>query len=135
MTRYLLDSHVWLWVVTRPAYMSKAANAAIAAPDAQVFISVATPWELLIKHEKSPIPGAVALLNKGSSGLRRALRPSKPRLLDIKLEDASLAPRLKLAQADPFDRMIVAQAVRRSLVVITSDSKMLSFPDLEFVAT
>jgi PIN domain nuclease of toxin-antitoxin system len=132
---YLLDSHVWLWALCRPHFLSPNSRELLGNPRRSVFVRVATPWELLIKHAKRPLSEAASIFDAGVSGIQLALDAANISVLGISLEDAALAPRLPLQQADPFDRMIVAQAQLRRLAVITSDRAMMRYPKVDFIAS
>ena len=76
-------------------------------------MSVATPWELEIKRRA----GKLVLDERAWTEPRLAAF----RLLPIEFEDALAAARLPLHHRDPFDRMIIAQALRRQLTIVTTD--------------
>jgi PIN domain nuclease of toxin-antitoxin system len=117
-----------------PERLSAEATSLLGDLDHRVCLSVVSPWELSIKHLRRPVPGFSKVLDGGPSSILIALNAANIDLIGISLEDAILAPRLPLPQADPFDRVIVAQAMTRRLTLITSDTKILRFPDVESVS-
>ena len=118
--RLLLDSHVFVWTKAEPAHLSQEARAAIIDPDNDVFVSIASPWELWIKHAKKPIPGFGSVLDS-ASGFAAAMRESRIALLDITLDHVAAAIALAAIHRDSFDRMIIAQAIIEKLTIVTAD--------------
>ncbi|HEY8040159.1 MAG TPA: type II toxin-antitoxin system VapC family toxin [Polyangiaceae bacterium] len=108
----LLDTHVVLWWRADAERIAPAVRGAIATADA-VFVSVASAWEIAIKQAlgKVRLPESFA---KGvdSSGFAR---------LTITFEHAAAAARLPRHHADPFDRMLIAQAIAEGLRLVTAD--------------
>jgi PIN domain nuclease of toxin-antitoxin system len=119
--RILLDSHVFIWAKSAPENLSSEVRAAIIDPDNEVFVSIASAWELWIKHAKKPISVLGPVLNAGASGFLNAASESGIAMLEITLQDAVVAARLPLFHRDPFDRMLIAQATRERLTLVTRD--------------
>lgn len=116
--RLLLDSHAFLWTKAASKNLGSAARAAIVDPDNEVFVSVASAWELWIKHFKRPI---APMLDGGPPAFVMAARESQILLLDMTLEHAAVAARLPMHHRDPFDRMLIAQAIHENLTLVTHD--------------
>lgn len=113
----LLDSSVFLWWMEGGETLSPSIIASIAAADERVAISVATVWELEIKHRSGKLDLPVdAWDDLGAFDL-----------LEIDHSDALAAARLPLHHRDPFDRMIIAQAIRRGLTIVTSDASFAAY--------
>src|SRR5262245_39954091 len=72
LMRILLESHVFVWAKCAPELLSDRARTAIIDPDNGVFVSVASAWELWIKHARKSIPGFGSVLASGSSFLAAA---------------------------------------------------------------
>lgn len=116
----LLDTHVTLWVTDDNPRLGQQARTRITAAD-RVHISAATVWELTIK----------AMLGKLTvpDRLSDRLEEQGLTLLDITARDAEgIGNYPELVRHDPFDRLIVAQAERTGLEVLTADTVLL---DLE----
>jgi PIN domain nuclease of toxin-antitoxin system len=115
--RLLLDTHVLIWwrASDRPA-ISTAAYDAIADPASEVFVSVASVWEIAIKRAlgKLHAPGSLTQAI-GAVGFRE---------LPIAALHAEQAGGLPLHHTDPFDRMLVAQAQAEGLTVVTRDANI-----------
>ncbi len=108
----LLDSHAAGWWLTGDPRLSAAAATAIEGHRGDLCISAASVWELEIKRAIGKFDG-VALLD--------ALAGSAVGILDMTAGDAQAAAHLPPHHADPFDRMIVAQAIERGLPLVTAD--------------
>lgn len=116
----LLDTHVAVWWADDPSVIHAEAAAAIADPANTVWLSSASAWELAIKVRAGKISiDVVKLVDQ--------LTRNGIRLLGIGIDDAIDAGSLDWAHRDPFDRMIVAQARRLGLLVITRDAAIQTF--------
>jgi PIN domain nuclease of toxin-antitoxin system len=115
--RLLLDTCVLLWMVGDPTQLSEAAHAALTAPDAELYISAISAFEIAIKHRK----GKLALPLPPREWCRQVIASYALRELPVTTEIAALAPDVAVSHADPCDRMIVATAQIHGLRVVTSD--------------
>ena len=112
----LLDTHAFLWWLGGNRRMSGSARRAV--DDANtVFVSAASAWEIATKHRigKLPQAGAVALDVTGSiagQGFEE---------LAITVDDAARAGRLPGTHRDPFDRVLIAQALARDIAIVSVD--------------
>jgi PIN domain nuclease of toxin-antitoxin system len=116
----LLDTHTLLWLVSTPSDVDASALAVIADPNTSVWVTAASAWEIAIKTRLGRIDGE-ALLSAWSDIMVDMSTTELP----IEAPDAILAGRLPWDHKDPFDRVIVAQALRRNLTIATRDSKIL----------
>ena len=103
----LLDTHVLLWAADNNPSLSPAARAAITDGHNIVFVSAATAWEIAIKK-------ALGKLRAPTDSYFKELRRHRFTPLDITTEHALTVESLPPHHADPFDRMLVAQAKSRS---------------------
>lgn len=119
--RILLDTHIALWAVIGSKRLAPRARELILAAD-DVFVSAASLWEIAIKHGLGrgdmPISSAQAL---------QAFIDAAYELLDIRPEHALAVERLAPIHSDPFDRMLVAQALVEPLTLITRDTLVASY--------
>lgn len=119
--RILLDTHIALWAVVGSRRLAPQAKEAILAAD-DVFVSVASIWEIAIKHGLAradmPVSSAQALQAFSDAGYE---------LLNIRAEHALAVERLGAIHNDPFDRMLVAQALVEPLTLITRDALVASY--------
>lgn len=119
----LLDTHVLLRALSAPERLSEAARAAIMDPRNRVCVSAASAWEIAIKVAlgKLQVPPDVAVW------LPRELDANRFESLAIDLRHALALERLPLHHTDPFDRMLVAQAMIEALVVVTADKQIEAY--------
>lgn len=118
--RLLLDTHVLLWLVSAPNKIDASAREVVEDPRNEVFVSAASAWEVAIKTRLGRLDGEPLLSAWGDVIADMAARD-----LAIAAEDAIFAGRLNWDHNDPFDRVLVAQAARRSLTLMTHDREML----------
>ena len=113
-----LDSNALLWWLDgrrlTPALFARIET------ESPVFVSVVTPWELWIKAAA----GRLTLTPAFEEGL---VREDALTLLTPTLDDARLAARLPPIHRDPFDRMIIAQALNRSATIVTGDAHFVAY--------
>lgn len=119
--RILLDSHVFVWAKCAPGNLSDGARAALIDPANDVFVSVASAWELWIKHIRKPMQELAPVLDAGAPGFLQAARDSGIELLEITLDHAAAAAALPPLHRDPFDRMLIGQGIADRMTVMTSD--------------
>ena len=115
--RTLLDTHAFLWWIADSQRLSETARRAIANDADTIFVSAASAWEITTKHRigKLAQAEAVALDVTGSiagQGFEE---------LAITVDDAERAGRLPGLHRDPFDRVLIAQALVRDLAVVSVD--------------
>lgn len=120
-TPILLDTHTLLWLVSAPGQVSDAAREAIADPTREVLVSAVSAWEIAIKTQLGRLDGEPLL--SAWPDLMTAMTVTE---LAIDAVDAILAARLPWDHRDPFDRMLVAQAARRGLIIATRDAHIVA---------
>ena len=115
--RLLLDTHAFLWWLAGNRRLSPAARRAVDDTSNDVVVSAATAWEIAAKHRVGKLPEAeaVALDVTGSIASQGFDE------LAITVEDAERAGRLPGSHRDPFDRMLIAQALAHNLTVVSID--------------
>jgi PIN domain nuclease of toxin-antitoxin system len=113
----LLDTHIFLWHISGDARMATLHRDSIQDPANMVFLSAASVWEAVIKHAtgKLPLPLQPAVYLPQQ---RQAHR-----IDSLPVEESSLAvlANLPSLHRDPFDRMLVAQAIHYGLTLVTVD--------------
>ena len=115
----LLDTHVFLWWDRLDSALNETARNAIEDPVNNVFISAASVWEIAIKRRL----GKLAFSGSACS----AISANGFYELPIVPRDAEEAGNLAWPHADPFDRLLVAQAMRLGFVLVTADHSIRSF--------
>jgi len=109
----LLDTHALLWWFADNATLSVKAQSAISNPSNQVYVSPVTSWEIAIKSSMGKL--------KAPENLLDMLRKNRFRELPISLIHGEKAGSLPPYHRDPFDRMLIAQALSEGLTLITRD--------------
>jgi PIN domain nuclease of toxin-antitoxin system len=134
MARYLLDSNAFLYAKFEPEKLRQEALETIKDNGNRLFVSVAGLWEIAIKAANGKLPRYADLIMNGPDGLRQALQESDFALLPIELEYALAAARLPQHHRDPFDRLMIAQALQEDLTVITTDATFARYAGLRLLA-
>ena len=122
-SRLLLDSHALLYAAVAPEKLTRRTRSLLQNEETEVYVSVATIWELLIKAHK----GKIDLGRDPAEELRLYCRTLRVNMLPIMAQHAYLAVALDAIHNDPFDRMLVAQAKFEDLSLVTADSKVRQY--------
>jgi len=122
--RLLLDTHIALWALVDSPRLPKRARTQILASGNDVYFSAASVWEIAIKHQLArgdmPISGGEAAQLFDEAGYIE---------LPITAAHASVTEQLPLHHADPFDRMLVAQAYAEPMRLLTHDRALCRYGD------
>lgn len=113
-----MDTHVWLWMLAAPERLNDSARAAIANPENEAVLSVASAWEVAVKHALGKLP----LSSPPDRLVDVSVRQFKVIVLPIALDHALAAASLPPIHKDPFDRILVAQAQLDGLTLVTADA-------------
>lgn len=124
--RLLLDTHIILWVLADHPALSKAARKYIDQSEL-VFASSVSLWEMHIKI-------ALGKLNLNADDLPQRLADSGLEPLPVTWEHAHALGRLPLIHRDPFDRLLIAQAISEPLKFLTADMLLAEYSELIIVA-
>lgn len=120
----LLDTHVALWAITDSPKLPKKARELIESPKSSVWISAASVWEIAIKRALGrgdmPVSGQDAV---------RYFRESGYRFLPVEVEHAMAVEELPAHHQDPFDRILVAQALVEPMRLMTHDPVVARYSD------
>lgn len=116
----LLDTHALLWWLENDARLSKPARFAMSNPDQRVVVSAASAWECAVKVPTGKLPQAAPVL----ANFRAILHREGFALLDISLEHILAAGALPRFHGDPFDRMLIAQALAEEMALVSKDKEL-----------
>jgi PIN domain nuclease of toxin-antitoxin system len=111
----IFDSHIFIWMLREPQRLSPAAYDDLKGRPDPILISMASVWEIEMKR-------ASGKLDMGNFNWHLAQSDQFIEIIDMTLDDTIRAARLPMLHRDPFDRMIIAQALNRSAVVVTRDT-------------
>jgi PIN domain nuclease of toxin-antitoxin system len=112
---FLLDTHVLLWWLANDPKLSADVREIIRNPVNDSFVSAATIWEIAIKTSLGKL--------KQPDDLLAVLRDNRCQVLDISAEHCLNVGSLPWHHKDPFDRMLISQALVEGLTIITVDQK------------
>ncbi len=122
--RLLVDTHIFLWYISADPQLPAWVREAIRDPANEVYLSVASVWEAVIKHVlgKLPLPEAPATY------LPRQREAHQ--IASLPIEEAALVElaNLPLLHRDPFDRMLIAQTLRGGMKLVTVDNEIKKYP-------
>jgi PIN domain nuclease of toxin-antitoxin system len=114
----LLDTQAFLWWLNGSSRLTARARSTTASPDNDVWLSVASCWEIAIKASL----GKLRLTTAPESFLREQLAANRFALLGLELDHACRVAALPFYHRDPFDRLLAAQALEEELAVISADA-------------
>ncbi len=121
--KFLLDTHVFLWMQGAPERLSTAARALIENQDNELLLSAASSWEIAIKHSI----GRLELPEQPSHYVPARMRSSSIEGLNVTHAHALASGSLPSLHRDPFDRLLVAQALSEQLPIITGDQAIRQY--------
>ena len=124
MVRVLLDTHSFLWFITADSKLSAPAQRIIATGSNEPFLSVACVWEIAVKVSIGRLPLPEPL----DTFIPEQLRINRIGLLPIELRHTFAVARLPLHHRDPFDRLLIAQALAEGLPIVSADPAFDSYP-------
>lgn len=116
--RLLLDTHSFLWFIGGDTQLHPHARQLIEDQNNQRFLSIASIWEITIKSSL----GRLAVPTPPSRLVREHVWPNAIELLSITPEHLDALHRLPYHHKDPFDRLMIAQAMEESIALISNDS-------------
>lgn len=121
--RLLLDTHIFLWFINGSDRLSADTNKAIRDPDNEVYLSAVSIWEAIVKYQigKLPLPEAPETYLSKQRDLHR--------ISSLPLDEMSVIQlaQLPLLRRDPFDRMLICQAMRNDLTLATVDKSIQAY--------
>jgi len=124
--KYLLDTHSLLWCVLAPEKLSKKARSAILDSENTALVSVVTFWEISLKFAL----GKLELTGLLPENLPAVAQETGLDIITLDVSEAASSYRLpKLTHKDPFDRLIVWQAIQRKLMLISADREFQNYQE------
>ena len=122
--KLLLDTVTFLWILEDSARLTPSVRAAVQEPENILYLSAASAWEITIKHAlgKLPLPQAPAALIPEQREARGILALAIDEAATLHL--SSLPP----LHRDPFDRIIICQAIEHAMTIVTPDPLIAAYP-------
>jgi len=121
--RLLIDTQCWLWMHLAPERFSEKTRRLLQRPETDVLLSVASVWEMAIKHGL----GKLRLPDPIDRWVPSRIQLGQTVVLAIEVAHALRVAALPPIHRDPFDRMIVAQALVEGVRVLTADSALAEY--------
>ncbi len=127
--KFLLDTHLLIWAANEPERLSAKAVSVMLNLEHELFFSAASIWEIVIKNGLGRDDFKV-----DARVLRRGLLDNDYTELAITSDHAAMVESLPLIHKDPFDRILIAQAIAEGFTLLTADSIVAKYPGpIEFV--
>lgn len=117
--KYLLDTHIFLWWLTKNPRLRSSVRLIIENPRNQIFISVVNAWEISIKSKIGKLPLKTTLED--------AFAEPGFEILPVTISHIFALNKLTLIHKDPFDRMLIAQAIVEKCTILTDDAKFRKY--------
>lgn len=121
--RLLLDTHVWLWLISAPDRLTETMRRQLTDPTAELYLSVAAVWEIAIKHAA----GKLRYSGSPQAQVPIHIQRSGVAILGITVDHALRAAALPMHHRDPFDRLMLAQAEDANLTFATADARLAAY--------
>jgi PIN domain nuclease of toxin-antitoxin system len=118
--RILLDTHAFLWAGIEPHKLSSSARSLFADTANQLFLSVASLWEIAIKVNL----GRLTLTRPFDEFVQDATTAVGISIIPIEVQHVSRLEKLEHHHRDPFDRMLVVQALTEQLTILSADEAL-----------
>ena len=129
MARLLVDTHVLLWAAAAPERLPASFRELLESPDSEPIFSAASIWELAIKIQIGRLSRSVAPEEIARTAVDRGFEE-----LPVRAIHAAGVARLPLHHRDPFDRLLIAQAIHEPARLLTVDRIMAKYSDLVEIA-
>jgi len=122
--KVLVDSHALIWATVEPHLLSPRARQLLSHPEHELLFSLVSLWELSIKISN----GKLTPLGASITDVIEVLKRRGAQLLPIRIEHIVRLETLPLHHRDPFDRLLIAQALEEDLAILSSDRLLHQYP-------
>ncbi|MEI6331968.1 MAG: type II toxin-antitoxin system VapC family toxin [Pseudanabaena sp. ELA645] len=119
----LLDTHTFIWYIEGNPKLTEKAREALEMSADKVYLSIISLWEIAIKTGKNQLT-----LQNQFDDLLDVLNSLQIEILSITFADTKIYKNLPLHHGDPFDRMIIAQAISNNLTIVGCDQSFNNYP-------
>ena len=121
VNNYLLDTHVLLWWLSGDKKLSSKMRRVVSDPNKVIYVSVASVWEMVTTESLGKLK--VKQIDK----IEEVIKQSGLVVLPVEIEHLLKLRELPMKHKDPFDRLIISQALVEGLVVVTNDKKIAEY--------
>ena len=122
--KILLDTHIFLWFISGDSRLSAEVRDVIRDSDNEIYLSVVSVWECIVKYQlgKLPLPEPPEIYLPKPRDLHQ--------IASLALDESSVVQLSKLPplHRDPFDRMLICQALQNGLTIVTVDAAVRAYP-------
>jgi PIN domain nuclease of toxin-antitoxin system len=122
--KYLIDTHILLWIISTDSRLSKRVEKIYLNGENDVFISIASLWEISIKLSLKKL----TIDSSYKEFVQTHIIGNDIKILNITLSHIFRVNQLPFHHRDPFDRMIIAQGVEDNIMIISSDPTFDKYP-------
>jgi PIN domain nuclease of toxin-antitoxin system len=122
--KVLFDTHAFFWAVSSDRRLSPSARDVFVRPENEVVLSVASIWEILLKAATGRFP----FPQPAGAFIRSAMSKTSVTVLPILLQHVLRVEQLPPHHRDPFDRIILAQAIEEQIPIVSVDEKLRQYP-------
>jgi len=124
--RFLVDTHIFLFLINADDKLDKNIINTLENPSNSIYISMASLWEIVVKVNIGKLP-----LTRNINELYELLNKKSILVLNIQKQHLDIHLSLPLIHKDPFDRLIISQAISDDLTLITDDQHIKDYPNLK----
>ncbi|MBK9625718.1 MAG: type II toxin-antitoxin system VapC family toxin [Rhodocyclaceae bacterium] len=122
--KILLDTCTFLWIIRDSSKLSQLARTLYADPDNETYLSPVSAWEISVKHAIGKLPlGAPPNIIIPETRHRHDIAT-----LPLDEDSATAVSRLPPLHADPFDRLLICQAITHGMTILTPDARINQYP-------
>jgi PIN domain nuclease of toxin-antitoxin system len=130
MTRFLLDTHIWLWAALEPHKLTSEVHNLLTSQEPHLFLSPISLWELSVLLEKKRF----ALKEDFAVWVKRAVSDLRLQEIPLNWQVAAEMRFILPNHKDPADGFLAATAIAFDLILITADQKLIGIPGLKVLA-
>lgn len=122
--KVLVDTHTFIWALLQDHRLSPKSKHVLTSDESELYFSLASLWEIAIKMKT----GKLNAIGSSVSYIRDEMDAFGMQLLPIRYEHILQLEMLPVHHSDPFDRLLIAQAITESLPILTADQKFALYP-------
>jgi PIN domain nuclease of toxin-antitoxin system len=122
--KLLLDTHVFLWMISNPEKLSKTVKEIIETEENEIFLSSVSGFEIAIKYQIDKLK----LPENPDIYIPRQIKKARIKVLPVKMNHALNVHNLPHLHKDPFDRLLISQSQLENIPLATDDAKIKQYP-------